>query len=167
MKTSNHTVPVAPSAVTPQSASPNTSTTLSGVAGSEVHFPFRSFVGGLILTVSLCAGMVWSVSRVNHLNVATQQHYLRVGELRGVILLLDEALTMSARMSAATGDPQWEDRYHRLEPQLDTAIKETMRLESHESIVQAAAKTDAANIKLVEMEHRVFALVRQSQSWSW
>ena len=163
MKISNPTVPVAPSALTQQSGSPNTSTTLSRVAGTGVHFPFRSFAGVLILTVSLCAGVVWSVLRVNHLGVATQQHYLRVGELRGVILLLDEVLTMSAHMSAATGAPQWEDRYHRFEPQLDAAIKETMRLESHASIVQAAAKTDAANLKLVEMEHRVFALVRQNQ----
>ena len=72
MKISNQAIPVAPSAVPPQSDSPNTSTTLSRDSGSGIQFPFRSFAGVLILTVSLGAGVVWSALRVNHLNVATQ-----------------------------------------------------------------------------------------------
>ena len=84
----------------------------------------------------------------------------RIEELRGVIVHLDEVLTMSARMAAATGDLRWEERYRRFEPQLDAAIKETTKIGTGPSDVKAATKTDEANIKLVEMENRAFALVR-------
>src|SRR5438132_12472880 len=49
---------------------------------------------------------------------------LRVTYLNGVIAHLDETLTMSARMAAATGDANWERRYRVYEPQLDAAIRE-------------------------------------------
>ena len=84
-------------------------------------------------------------------------------ELRGQILFFDEVLTMSARMSAATGDPQWEARYRRFEPQLDQVLKETMRLAPAAASSQAAAQTETANAKLVAMENRAFELVRQGQ----
>ena len=84
----------------------------------------------------------------------------RIEELRGVIVHLDEVLTMSARMSAATGDSRWEERYHHFEPQLDAAIKETIKIGASSSNIKAATKTDVANRELVEMEDRAFALVR-------
>jgi hypothetical protein len=89
-----------------------------------------------------------------------QGESLRIEELRGVIRHLDEVLTMSARMAAATGDLKWEERYRHFEPQLDAAIKETLRLGTNPSSVKTAAQTDEANIKLVKMENRAFALVR-------
>ena len=67
---------------------------------------------------------------------------------------------MSARMAAATGDSQWEERYRQFEPQLDAAIKDATRIGTGPSTLEAAAKIDAANVKLVEMENRAFALVR-------
>ncbi len=87
----------------------------------------------------------------------------RMEVLRGQILLLDEVLTMSARMSAATGDPQWEARYRRFDPQLDAALQEFMRLASTVAGNHATAQSDAANTKLVAMENRAFDLVRQGQ----
>jgi len=139
------------------------STTLDRVTGSSVRFPWRSLAAVLILTASFSVWLAWNALRSYHLNVATQQRQLRLEELRGVILRLDEVLTMSAQMSAATGERQWEDRYHQFEPPLDAAIKEAMRLEPHEVIARSAAQTDAANAKLVAMEHGAFELVRQGQ----
>ena len=89
-----------------------------------------------------------------------QDESLRIEELRGVIVHLDEVLTMSARMAAATGDPKWEERYRRFEPQLDAAIKETTELGTTLHDIKATTMTDEANIKLVEMESRAFALIR-------
>jgi PAS domain S-box-containing protein len=77
-----------------------------------------------------------------------------------MILRLDEVLTMSARMAAATGDPRWEQRYRRYDPQLDAAIAEAKALVPGGSSIAAIAGTDAANVKLVAMENRAFALVR-------
>ncbi|GEM_PF-5382982 len=98
-----------------------------------------------------------------HLVMATQhsraliRQQVRLTELVGVIRQLDEVLTMSARLAALTGDASWERRYRQYEPQLDDAIKGTIRLGPPGS-QQAASETDVANLILVEMEHYSFEL---------
>jgi len=87
-----------------------------------------------------------------------------MAELNGVIVQLDEVLTMSACMAAATDDPKWEQRYRSFEPKLDAAIKEAMKLVPAAGLGDMAAKTDAANIALVGMEHRAFEMVRQGRA---
>ena len=89
----------------------------------------------------------------------SRHRYLRLAELRGIIIHLDEVLTMSARMAAATGDLQWEQRYRQFEPKLDAAIKKAIQLAPEAHSGRAAAATDTANIKLVKMENRAFDLV--------
>ena len=85
----------------------------------------------------------------------------RMTELKGTIIHMDEVLTMSARMAAATGDLQWERRYRTFEPKLEAAIREAMALVPAADSGEVAAKTDAANIALVAMENQAFELVRQ------
>ncbi len=80
-------------------------------------------------------------------------------ELIGQIIHLDEVLTMSARMAATTGNRQWETRYRKFEPPLDTAIQKAIEL-APETFENHAAQTDAANIQLVAMENHAFTLVR-------
>lgn len=87
----------------------------------------------------------------------------RIIELTGIIRYLDESLTMSACMAAATGDLEWEKRYRSLEPQLDAAIKECVTLMPDPKIKEAVSQTDAANIKLVAMENEAFELVREGK----
>jgi PAS domain S-box-containing protein len=87
---------------------------------------------------------------------------LRLTALSGVIIHLDEVLTMSARMAATTGDSAWETRYHEYEPKLDDAIREARGLAEVLKNEDVTA-TDAANAKLVEMEERAFALVRDGR----
>jgi signal transduction histidine kinase/ActR/RegA family two-component response regulator len=88
---------------------------------------------------------------------------VRMEELRGQILLFDEILTMSARMAAASGDPQWEARYRQFEPKLDQALKEALRLIPEAASRQSSAQTDAAITKLVAMESLAFEYVRQGK----
>jgi CHASE3 domain sensor protein len=68
---------------------------------------------------------------------------------------------MSARMTAATGDLQWERRYRVFEPKLDAAIQEAMGLWPEVFISEAVSQTNLANIKLVDMENKAFDSVRQ------
>ena len=63
---------------------------------------------------------------------------LLVKHLAGVIVHLDETLTMSARMAAFTGDLEWEARYRRFEPEIDHAIRAALRI-APESQSSAAA----------------------------
>ncbi len=86
---------------------------------------------------------------------------LKLQKLMGTIVYLDEVLTMSAQMNAATGETRWEQRYKSLESQLDAAIKETIQLAPDAHDASVSAITDAANLKLVEMEYQSFEWVRQ------
>ena len=47
----------------------------------------------------------------------TTERASQIERLRGTITHLDEVLTMSARMAAVTGEPEWEERYQRFEQQ--------------------------------------------------
>jgi PAS domain S-box-containing protein len=94
----------------------------------------------------------------------TQTFYLRLQELAGIIIHYDEILTMSARMGAATGNLEWEERYRKYEPLLDATIKETIELSPEIFMSEAATATDVSNIELVAMENQAFDLIRQGQS---
>ncbi len=118
----------------------------------------------VILTGIVLTGIAWSTYRSHQIMRAAMQRNLRLEELRGTIIQLDEVLTMSVRMAAATGDLAWEERYRRYEPQLEAAIKEALNRVPHAYAADTAAETEAANVKLVEIEDRAFELVRQDRS---
>ncbi|MCY2932407.1 MAG: PAS domain S-box protein [Planctomycetota bacterium] len=84
-------------------------------------------------------------------------------ELIGEVIHLNEVLTMSARMAAATLDPAWEARYRGFEPKLDVAIDLISRVDP-ETMSEFVAQTGATNHRSVEMENRAFALVRRNDS---
>ena len=117
----------------------------------------------VLLTGAVLSWLLWDTYRTYQLSSQLRTRLFRIQQLQGVITHLDEVLTMSARMAAVTGDPAWEQRYLHFEPMLDQAIKETIRLEPNVHRGQDSAQTDAANVKLVEMEHRAFALVREGK----
>ena len=124
----------------------------------------------IFLTVVLsatCAVLIlfgWTVWKSYEENKVTKERNIKIEELLGSIIHLDEVLTMFARMAAATGDLRWEKRYRSFEPKLDAAIKEAMILAPEAYRGEAAARTDAANSKLVTMENQAFNLVRQGRA---
>ncbi|MCB9851084.1 MAG: EAL domain-containing protein [Phycisphaerales bacterium] len=77
---------------------------------------------------------------------------------------LDEVLTMSARMYAATGDAQWRTRYFSNVDQLDSAIAEARELSAKVLGGDFAQPTDVANRALVDLERRSFDLVAAGRS---
>ena len=124
---------------------------------TAIRFPIRLLTVACLLTIMAFAWFGWIIFDTGRDAKIFLDRGSQIEELRGVIVHLDEVLTMSARMAAATGDSRWEERYHHFEPQLDAAIKETIRIGASSSNIKAATKTDAANVKLVEMENRAFA----------
>jgi signal transduction histidine kinase/CheY-like chemotaxis protein len=126
----------------------------------ERHFPMRWLILAAVMTATLIVAGVAVVGRLYlaHAEFATTE--LRLRSLAGEIMRLDEVLTMSARMAAATGDLRWEQRYREHEPELDAAIQEVIALAPEARIGLSAEATDAANVALVEMEHAAFDLVR-------
>ena len=124
------------------------------------HFSTKLFILAFVFTAATLLWLSWSTYDLYAHDVIIKGQVWRTEELQGTIIHLDEVLTMSARMAAATGDPQWETRYRKFEPQLDNAIKEILKLVPSQTLAQ----TDAANLKLVEMENRAFTLVRENHT---
>lgn len=125
--------------------------------------PLRVHAIGAVSTTVMLGIVGWYVSSTHRAIMSHVTDDLRLQKLRGTVLQLDEVLTMSARMAAATGDLGWEERYRQFEPALDAAIKETIELAPEVYESESAAQTDAANFALVEMENEAFKFVRQGK----
>ena len=130
---------------------------------SRVRRPVRLLTIAWVVTAGVLVWLGWSAYDSYHVAKSTSERNVRIERLRACIIHLDEVLTMSARMAAVTGDLRWEERYQGFEPTLDDAIKEARAVAPEAYSGEAAAQTDAANIALVEMEHRAFDLVRQGR----
>ena len=109
------------------------------------------------------SALLWLGWQFWALNVEAERirtHDLRLVVLAGEIIHLDEVLTMSARMAAATVDPSWEARYRQHVTQLDDAIKECSQLDP-QVMGAFVAQTDVANQQLEDIENKAFELVHQ------
>ena len=84
---------------------------------------------------------------------------LRVQELTATVHHLDEVLTMSANMAAATGEARWQSRYDQHVGRLDDAIAELRAISPSMFDAEMGVETDEANQRLVAMERRAFELV--------
>src|SRR5438552_9757777 len=91
-------------------------------------FPIRLLTTALVLTSVTFLWFGWAVFEARREVKRYTDQLSRIEELRGIIVDLDEILTMSARLAAATGNLRWEERYRRFEPQLDAAIKEATKI---------------------------------------
>jgi two-component system sensor histidine kinase/response regulator len=134
-----------------------------GYAREALLHPIRALATALVFTVLALGWVVWSaVASVTDIRGKADQHQ-EIAALHGTILQLDEVLTMSARLAAATGDLQWEERYRRFEPVLTASISRVTELAEDAGAAEAVASTDAANTALVEMEARAFELIREGR----
>ncbi|MEA5620745.1 ATP-binding protein [Cronbergia sp. UHCC 0137] len=126
--------------------------------------PSQVVTASVFLTLFLFIPQAW-ISWHAYLNFnGIIKYELKLQSLSDRITYLDEVLTMSARMNAATGNPIWEKRYKLFEPQLDAVIKESIKLAPQAYNTEDAKKTDIANQKLVAMESESFALVKKGQN---
>jgi len=126
----------------------------------KTRTPIRPLSIAWLVTLAALVAFLWCAYDSYRRFSETAQRNLRIQELRGQIIHLDEALTMSARMAALTGDPAWESRYRKLEPELDAAIREVL---GNSLGVETTSQTEAANEALVQMEHAALDLARQGK----
>src|SRR5262245_50763319 len=121
------------------------------------RWSFASAVALTLLTIALFALRSW---RSYHVVQEFERRELAIERVCGQISYLDEVLTMSARMCAATGDEEWEKRYRRHIDRLDDALRTAHELAPGSNESESAAQTDAANRRLVAMELEAFEQVR-------
>ena len=130
--------------------------------GSLSTLPMQALTAGIVATLVFLTLISLGTSKAYRALEEVSTHELRLGVLIGRIVHLDEVLTMSARMAAATGELRWEERYREFEPELEEAIQQARRLPA-KSQAAFAEETDAANRLLVAMEKSAFALVREGR----
>ena len=134
------------------------------MSSSRPGFPFRLFALAFIVSiVSALIGDVLSWQIHQRLNSLMEKH-VTLTQNAGRVMLLDEALTMSARMAAATGDLRYEQRYDLLDRQLTATIERIRALLPQGETTNFIGETDAANTALVKMERQAFALTHQSRA---
>ena len=125
------------------------------------HFSIHLLLSIVVSMTLFTSFMIWyTLSSSEKLNIVQTKNE-EIVRLQGQITHYDEVLTMSARMAAATGDEQWEQRYKKFEPLLDSAIKNLIILQPNQ--IGFANLTDEANTKLVKMENKAFALTKEKK----
>ena len=125
--------------------------------------PIFTLTLAIVATMALMAIMTWSAGTMYQTFSQLMENELKFHALSGRIVHLDEVLTMSSRLGAATGDPQWETRYRSFEPKLNETIQETIALATGPSVKEGVEQTNVANRKLVALENRALALGGQGQ----
>ncbi|OKH36986.1 two-component sensor histidine kinase [Calothrix sp. HK-06] len=126
-------------------------------------YPFHLIITTVLLTLLLFLPQTYITWRsYKDFNSIVKDEF-RLQTLSDKIIYLDEVLTMSAYMNAATGDHIWQQRYQQFEPQLDAAIKESIKLAPKIYKSDDSRKIDAANQLLVSMENQSFELVQAGQ----
>jgi signal transduction histidine kinase/DNA-binding response OmpR family regulator len=120
----------------------------------------------LAVAINLAVGLAiaLTVRSVAHSVETLVTRDMRNAELVADIVRLDEVLTMSARLAAATGDPRWIERYQNSEPLLTQALAESTQLSPDAYALGATAAASAANDALIALEQRSFELVHAGRA---
>jgi len=137
---------------------------MSGIMpdANRQDFPLRLYAAAFVISLLTTVFSVWqSWADARQAEQISAKHIALTG-CRS-IMLLDEVLTMSARMAAATGDFNYEKRYDQFDPKLASKISEVRALLPQAEIAQFVSQTDKANNALVKMERDGFALAHQGR----
>jgi C4-dicarboxylate-specific signal transduction histidine kinase len=127
------------------------------------HFPVVTLSLTIFITIVILTWFGLSRFETIRLLRGVVERDFKALELRGLILQMDEILTMSARMAVVTGDKKWEKRYDHYDPLLTKAINDAALYLPLSHLGETAKQTDKANIKLVAMERQSMTLTHQGK----
>ncbi len=129
----------------------------------RAKFPVYSLAIGVVLSVVSVGTLIWFSyllhEKFHRMMTTVQESSALVEQIR----YYDEVLTMSAGMSAWTGNPSWKERYDRAADSLDKVFENLRRVAPAEMSDRLMAQTSTANDRLIEMETRSFQLVEQGR----
>ena len=124
-------------------------------------FPILLLTLALLLTGATFSLLMRDLYKSRFTQTETDKKILKIAELRGRIIHLNEVLTMSAKMAATTGNLEWEERYREYKPQLGQAVKEAKELAPNPEDNKSAAPAAEADLQVFETEDRAFEAVRR------
>lgn len=131
------------------------------VHNEKIQGPFKFFTVSLVLTALVLIWLGWSIVHAFKQTSLDAYRIFEVTKLVKGVGYLDEVLTMSANMASTTGNPFWEQRYRHYEKELDAIFVE-IENGLDPRYLAVIQKTNAANVRLVEMENEAFRLVREN-----
>ncbi|MBD3163039.1 MAG: response regulator, partial [Candidatus Latescibacteria bacterium] len=136
---------------------------MSSSAGRSVRYPVGPVVLASLATVALLAWSSWDhdVDRRRFAEDAKEISGLVHASAR--LRHMDEALSLSANLAAATGDEKWIDRYHEARSELDRLLAETSRHVPQRSIPDGMVYESASSQRLEAIHDRAFALIREGK----
>jgi methyl-accepting chemotaxis protein len=118
------------------------------------------FLLAVLFSVLLVGSLVIERYAMQSALVALNERRATAERLIGQVIHLDEVLTMSARMAAATGNPDWVKRYDAELPKITNALEALNALASAEIAKKLQDDTVFANDELVKIETAVFDKVK-------
>jgi PAS domain S-box-containing protein len=120
--------------------------------------PLLPLVAAFVISMLAVAAMILILWQLEHRIDGLRAKQLLLSEYNSRVMLFDEALTMSVRMAAATGDLAYKKRYDKIDAELDTLIKHVASAFRRPEVGQFIRQTDQINRKLVEIERRALTL---------
>jgi len=126
------------------------------------RFSVRFFTAMLILAGILLVVLAIYDYRAEKTIKHLRDHSDQLEHFRNDIINFDENLTTAARMAAATGDMEWEKRFHEYETKLTGVIHQAIQT-SPEIYRKETDRNNISKVKLSEMEHNAFSLIHRGQ----
>jgi len=117
----------------------------------------------LLLAAATMAIPAWQGWKSYVLIKATEAQLKQVISLEGTSLYCDEALTMSLKMAAATGDMKWADRYEEFGKREKPITEAGWDIPEDNAVGADAVLTAFAENKLAEIEKEALKLIRRGK----
>ena len=125
-----------------------------------------NLIGTITITVAgslLLTGVsTWNIWSIYHRFQSTITKEFELQKISSESIYQDEALTMSAKMLASTGDLKWETRYNQIALKKDVTLKKFLAGIPAELLTEAS-KTDASASILLGLEAQAIKLAREGK----
>jgi len=131
---------------------------------AQIRFPTRTISVVLAVSTCLVGWLIWTGESTGEKLLRAHERASAGDRLLGEIGRLDEVLTGSARLAAATGSPHWKTRYDAAVPALDKALDSAQALASPALREQLKTATGAANETLAKIEAEAFAAATPAEA---
>jgi len=117
----------------------------------------------VLISAAAVAAPVWEGWKSYKIFKASNEIRFELADRQGPALYLDEALTMSARMAAATGDLKWVDRYYKYGGRTRLIVEECLDDPELNKAMEELVITGFKYDKLDILEQQVLDLVQKGK----
>ncbi len=126
-----------------------------------MNFLSRFITIGAVLTLLAFSAVSWHFWQTGESLVRKIENDLELQSLTDETIQLGEVLTLSARMAATNGDPNWEIQYDEFFPQQSTSIRRLLELTPRVDQKNGVLESYRANARKIQIERQAFEEVQK------